>query len=189
MHAALILDDADTAQEVVSWTNGQLAEQQRIRASPFGRRRTSPHPHPQSKERGGDRYHPRKDTAGESGCITGRRKPGGRGKEPAPDHQRGEQTRCRGGAGRCTLGDDLDLDSLGRVELLSAIEAEFGVYMDESQLSPEMTVRCLEALVEEGSRNPPMMSFPGWGMQWWCRILRGFLQRVVIFPVVSLPFN
>ena len=88
-----------------------------------------------------------------------------------------------------TLGDDLDLDSLGRVELLSAIEAEFGVYMDESQLSPEMTVRCLEALVEEGSRNPPMMSFPGWGMQWWCRILRGFLQRVVIFPVVSLPYK
>ena len=31
VHAALILDDADTAQEVVSWTNGQLAEQQRIR--------------------------------------------------------------------------------------------------------------------------------------------------------------
>ena len=73
--------------------------------------------------------------------------------------------------------------------MLSAIEAEFGVYIDESQLSPEMTVRCLEALVEEGSRNPPMMSFPGWGMQWWCRILRGFLQRVVIFPVVSLPYK
>ena len=46
VHAALILDDADTAQEVVSWTNGQLAEQQRIRASPFGRRRTFPAPTP-----------------------------------------------------------------------------------------------------------------------------------------------
>ena len=29
-----------------------------------------------------------------------------------------------------TLGDDLDLDSLGRVELLSAMEAELGVYLD-----------------------------------------------------------
>ena len=91
--------------------------------------------------------------------------------------------------GDATLGGDLDLDSLGRVELLSAIEAELGVYMDESQLSPETTVRRLEALVEEGSRNPPLMSFPGWGMKWWCRILRGFLQRAVVFPLVSLPYR
>ena len=31
VHAALILDDPDMAQEAVAWTNGQLAEQQRIR--------------------------------------------------------------------------------------------------------------------------------------------------------------
>ena len=35
-----------------------------------------------------------------------------------------------------TLGDDLDLDSLGRVELLSAIETELGVYLDESNWGP-----------------------------------------------------
>ena len=61
--------------------------------------------------------------------------------------------------------------------------------MDESQLRPEMTVRRLEVLVEEGSRNPLVMSFPGWGVQWWCRILRGFLQRAVIFPLVSPPYG
>ena len=31
VHAALILEDADAAQEVVAWANGQLAEQQRVR--------------------------------------------------------------------------------------------------------------------------------------------------------------
>ncbi|MCE2466282.1 MAG: AMP-binding protein, partial [Dehalococcoidia bacterium] len=31
VHAALILEDVDAAEEVVSWANGQLAEQQRIR--------------------------------------------------------------------------------------------------------------------------------------------------------------
>ena len=31
VHAALILDDADKAQEAIAWTNDQLAEQQRIR--------------------------------------------------------------------------------------------------------------------------------------------------------------
>ena len=42
VHAALILDNADTAQEVVSWTNGQLAEQQRYEASLFGLTTTFP---------------------------------------------------------------------------------------------------------------------------------------------------
>ena len=39
-----------------------------------------------------------------------------------------------------SLGNDLDLDSLGRIELLSAIESELGVYLDESQITPETTV-------------------------------------------------
>ena len=26
-------------------------------------------------------------------------------------------------------------------------------------------------------------------MKWWCRILRGFLQRAVVFPLVSLPYR
>ena len=102
VHAALILDDADTAQEVVSWTNGQLAEQQRIRGFTVWAEEDFPRTHTLKVKKGvvvdtilGE------DTAGGSGCITGRRKPGGRGKEPAPDHRRGEQTTCRGGAGRC----------------------------------------------------------------------------------------
>ena len=87
------------------------------------------------------------------------------------------------------LGNDLDLDSLGRVELLSAIEAELGLYMDEGQVSPETTVRELADLVEEGSKNPPMMSFPSWGMQWSCRMTRGFLQRAILFPLIALPYG
>ena len=88
-----------------------------------------------------------------------------------------------------TLGDDLDLDSLGRVELLSAIEAELGVYIDEGQVGPETTVRQLAGLVEDGSKNPPMTRFPGWGMRWWCRIARGTIQRAVIFPLMALPYG
>ena len=88
-----------------------------------------------------------------------------------------------------TLGDDLKLDSLGRVELLSAIEAELGVYMDEGQVSPDTTVKQLAALVEEGSKNPPMMRFPGWGMRWWCRMTRGFLQRAIIFPLIAVSYG
>ena len=190
VHAALILDDADTAQEVVSWTNGQLAEQQRIRGFTVWADEDFPRTHTLKVKKGVVI-----DT------ILGKIQPDPPAVSPAGGSPAGGARSLRQIVGEvskrslgevrddATLGGDLDLDSLGRVELLSAIEAELGVYMDESQLSPEMTVRRLEALVEEGSRNPPVMSFPGWGMRWWCRILRGFLQRAIIFPLVSLPYG
>ena len=190
VHAALILDDADTAQEVVSWTNGQLAEQQRIRGFTIWAEEDFPRTHTLKVKKGVV-----VDT------ILGKIQPEAPAVSPAGGSPAGgarsllqiigEVSKRRAGEVRddATLDGDLGLDSLGRLELLLAIEAELGVYMDDSQLDPEMTVGALEALVEEGSRNPPMMSFPGWGMQWWCRILRGFLQRAVIFPLVSLPYG
>ena len=190
VHAALILDDADTAEEVVSWTNGQLAEQQRIRGFTVWPEEDFPRTHTLKVRKGVvidtilGKIQPESPAVSPAGGS-----PAGGARSLLQIISEVSKRGAREVRDDATLGDDLDLDSLGRVELLSAIEAEFGVYMDESQLSPEMTVRCLEALVEEGSRNPPMMSFPGWGMQWWCRILRGFLQRVVIFPVVSLPYK
>ena len=69
------------------------------------------------------------------------------------------------------------------------METELGVYMDEGQLSPETTVAELRALVEEGAANPPVLSFPSWGMRWWCRMARGFLQRSVIFPATWLVYG
>ena len=190
VHAALILDNADTAQEVVSWTNSQLAEQQRIRGFTVWADEDFPRTHTLKVKKGVVI-----DT------ILGKIQPESPAASPSGGRQAGgarslldiiAEVSKRGVGevqGDATLGGDLDLDSLGRVELLSAIEAELGVYMDEGQLSPETTVRRLEALVEEGSRNPPMMSFPSWGMKWWCRILRGFLQRAVVFPLVSLPYR
>ena len=88
-----------------------------------------------------------------------------------------------------TLGDDLNLDSLGRVELLSAIEADLGAYLDESQVGPDTTVRRLERILEEGASNPPVTKFPAWGMAWWCRMTRGAIQRLVVFPLMKLPYG
>ena len=189
VHAALILDDADKAQDVVSWTNGQLAEQQRIRGFTVWAGEDFPRTH-NLKVRKGLVI----DT------ILGKIQPENPAAAPAGGPGDGARTLLRIVAevskrevgdleSSATLGEDLGLDSLGRVELLSAIEAELGVYMDEGQLGPETTVEDLEAMIEEGSRNPPMLSFPAWGMRWWCRILRGFLQRTVVFPLVSLPYR
>ncbi|MDP7414578.1 MAG: non-ribosomal peptide synthetase [SAR202 cluster bacterium] len=56
--------------------------------------------------------------------------------------------------------DSLDLDSLGRIALLSAIEAELGVYVDEAFVGPHMTVRQVEDVVASNSANGAMPKFP-----------------------------
>ena len=88
-----------------------------------------------------------------------------------------------------TLGTDLNLDSLRRVELLSAIEGDLGVYIDESQVSDETTVQELHDLVGEGSKDSAEVKFPGWGMSWWCRPLRGVIQRVFVFPLLRMAYR
>ena len=190
VHAALILDNADTAPEAVSWTNGQLAEQQRIRGFTIWPDEDFPRTHTLKVKKQVvidtilGKIQPASSVVGtSSGSPAG----GTRGLL----HIIAEVSKRDAGDIRdeAALGDDLELDSLGRVELLSAIETELGVYTDEDQVGPETTVRQLADLVEEGSKNPPMMSFPSWGMQWWCRMTRGVLQRSVMFPLVALPYG
>ena len=190
VHAALILDNADTAPEAVSWTNGQLAEQQRIRGFTIWPDEDFPRTHTLKVK---------KQIVIDT--ILGKIQPESPAATPPSGSTAGgvrsllhiiaEVSKRDAGDIRdeVTLGDDLELDSLGRVELLSAIETELGVYTDEDQVGPETTVRQLADLVEEGSKNPPMMSFPSWGMQWWCRMTRGVLQRSVMFPLVALPYG
>ncbi len=189
VHAALILDNADTAQDAVSWTNEQLAEQQRIRGFTVWTDEDFPRTHTLKVKKQLVIDTILGKLQPESPAATAA--PSGSGEARDLRQIIGEVSKREVGDVRddSTLGDDLELDSLGRVELLSAIEAELGVYMDESQVGPEMTVQALRVLVEEGSRNPPMMSFPAWGMKWWCRMLRGFLQRALVFPIVSLPYK
>ena len=75
-----------------------------------------------------------------------------------------------------TLGDGCGLDSLARVELLSAIESDLGVYLDESLVGPDTTVAELEALVaaRESSTRP---SFPRWPLEPVPVMLRQAVQR------------
>ena len=190
VHAALLLEGVKDAGPIVAWANERLAEQQRIKGytvwpeEDFPRTHTLKVKKPQLVERLQDNAMANPiDVHAHSSALQG-----GDRDLPAiisevavlnftvltPD---------------MTLGDDLNLDSLGRVELLSAIEAELGVYVDESEVGPETTVSQLESIVAEGVNNPPMTRFPEWGMTWWCRMFRGFLQRSLMFPVLKLPYG
>ncbi len=192
VHAALILSDGQDPELIVAWANAQLAEQQRIRGftvwpdEDFPRTHTLKVKKPVLIDALQGRTAPSKET------------PGG----PQRPHGRRDGVRSLAAviaevavvdasevAPSMTLGEDLGLDSLGRVELLSAIETHLGVYMDDSQVGSDTTVEQLQRMLDEGASNPPMTRFPAWGMRWWCRMARGFLQRAMLFPMVLAPYS
>jgi long-chain acyl-CoA synthetase len=79
------------------------------------------------------------------------------------------------------LGEDLGLDSLGRVELLAAIESELGVYLEESKVEPTTTVAEVEALIgaqERGSRP----SYHDWPLN----PVTGVARRALQVPAFAL---
>ena len=190
VHAVMIVEDPDAAQGAVDWTNTQLAEHQRVRGFTVWPDEDFPRTHTLKVKnqvvidtivKGLEQSAP---LAAQSAATP----------TPGPRdlvHVIAEVARREPGAvtEQASLGDDLDLDSLGRIELLSAIEAELGVYLDESQVGPDTTVRRLASLVEEGSKRPPITKFPTWGMRLWARMMRGFLQQGLVFPMVGLAYG
>ena len=190
VHAALILDGANDANPIVAWANGQLAEQQRVRGytvwpeEDFPRTHTLKVKKPQlieMLEGGVQADSPSSPTSSSSP------RDGSRGLVDIVAEVAVLDTADI--APNMTLGDDLNLDSLGRVEMLSAIEVDLGVYLDETQIGPETTIRQVQAILDEGANNPPVTEFPDWGMDWWCRMVRGFIQRALMFPILKLPYG
>ena len=190
VHAALILDGTDDAGPVVAWANDQLAEQQRVRGYTVWPEEDFPRTHTLKVKK------PQLIEMLESGIQA--ETPASPSTSSSPRDGSRElldiiaEVAVLDAADftpDMTLGEDLNLDSLGRVEMLSAIEADLGVYLDESQIGPDTTIRQLEMILEEGASNPPVTQFPEWGMRWWCRMVRGFIQRALMFPILKLPYG
>ena len=199
VHAALILADGQDPEPIIASANSQLAEQQRIRGFTVWPEEDFPRTHTLKVKRpalieflmGKEVSAPSRPApeapASPPAASGGRRRDGVLSladiiAEVAPL----EASEVKH---EMTLGEDLGLDSLGRVELLSAVEAHSGVYVDESRVDSDTTVGLLQRIFDESAANPPVSRFPAWGMRWWCRMARGFLQRTMLFPVVLVPYR
>ena len=90
----------------------------------------------------------------------------------------------------CSLSGDLALDSLGRVELLSLIEQEMGIYIDESLLGPSTSFGDLQQLVEERAQSTaPNMQFLQWPLTRWCTNVREAIHHTVLFPWLQTKYQ
>lgn len=88
-----------------------------------------------------------------------------------------------------SLGLDLGLDSLGRVELLSAIEDDMGVYVDDTEVAPHTTVAELRAMVLKGDPKAKVRRFPKWPRRRPARWLRRTLMTGLVFPMLRLGYS
>lgn len=75
---------------------------------------------------------------------------------------------------------ELNLDSLGRVEMLGAIEEELRVSINEQDLNNNTTVAQLEELIKVQKPIHEPSPLKKWPRMWWAKILRVALQAFTL---------
>jgi long-chain acyl-CoA synthetase len=88
-----------------------------------------------------------------------------------------------------TLSADLGLDSLGRVDLLGAIEEELGAYIDDAAVDPNATVGELEAMVAAARDVKRDTGIYGWPLSPLVRSFGLLLQQTLIYPLVHVFYK
>lgn len=90
-------------------------------------------------------------------------------------------------------GKDLqELDSLGRVALLSAIEDRYQIELDEAALTPETKLDDLERMINAGTiaqdalREPMEYPYPRWALRWPVTWLRWLAYCALVVPFVCV---
>jgi long-chain acyl-CoA synthetase len=88
-----------------------------------------------------------------------------------------------------TLSADLGLDSLGRIDLLGAIEEELGAYIDDAAVEANATVADLERMVAEARDVKRDTGIYGWPLSPLVRSFGLLLQQTLIYPLVHVFYK
>ncbi len=85
------------------------------------------------------------------------------------------------------LGPDLKLDSLDRVELLSALEDRYQVEIDEAAFTDATTISDVERIVREGKHEEASpYPYPRWQQRWPISWLRIALVYLIVLPATRI---
>ncbi len=93
-------------------------------------------------------------------------------------------------SGDTKLATDLDLSSLERVELLSALEDRYQVDLNESRFSAATTVGDLERMLAEPTASRTDYRYPRWTQRWPIGLARFIIYYLLSWPatmVMSRP--
>jgi long-chain acyl-CoA synthetase len=86
------------------------------------------------------------------------------------------------------LGDDLNLSSIDRVDLLTALEQQYQIELDESRFAEITTVAELERLLQEKTTAPPTSPhmYPRWAQRWPFTWIRMFIYYLLTWPATMI---
>jgi long-chain acyl-CoA synthetase len=84
------------------------------------------------------------------------------------------------------LADDLKLDSLGRVELLSALEDQYQIELDEAAITEATTVADIERIVSHGKSEALAYPYPRWAMRFPITWIRFVVYHVFLLPLTLI---
>jgi long-chain acyl-CoA synthetase len=89
-------------------------------------------------------------------------------------------------AGNARLEDDLNLSSLDRVELMSAIEDRYQVDLNEGAFAKVETVEQIERLLREQPTTHSEFSYPKWAQRWPITWIRNVVQYTLVRPATFI---
>ena len=79
-----------------------------------------------------------------------------------------------------------NLDSLGRVELLSALEDQYQIELDEAAFTEATTVEELEQLVRKGQTDAVAYPYPSWAMRFPATWIRALVYHLFLLPLTRI---
>jgi long-chain acyl-CoA synthetase len=86
------------------------------------------------------------------------------------------------------LEDDLNLSSIDRVELLTALEQRYQVELDESRFAEATTVADVERILRQASAAPARSryDYPRWVQTWPVRLMRNAVYYLLTWPATRI---
>lgn len=84
------------------------------------------------------------------------------------------------------LADDLKLDSLGRVELLSALEDQYQIELDEAAITEATTIADIERIVSRGKSEAVAYPYPRWAMLFPIPWIRFVVYHSFLLPLTLI---
>ena len=196
VHAVLLLDDASTVEAILRDANAQLGAHQQIRSHSIWPDDEFPRTHTLKVKKPLILARLEADAAGADGQD--RLAPAPAAAPPAeatPVAPVLALVASVAGMPAATvepqacLSRDLNMDSLSRVELLSVIEEELGVYIDDGDLDPDTTVAELTAMVEAARDAKRETGIFGWPLHPAVRALGIGFQWLFMLPFFSLTYR
>jgi long-chain acyl-CoA synthetase len=84
------------------------------------------------------------------------------------------------------LGEDLNLSSIDRVELVSALEDRLEIELNESSFAASTTIGELDRLLRRPAARPTEYVYPRWAARWPIRWIRLLVYYLLIWPATLL---